>query len=124
MKRREFLWLSAATAVSASRLFAQSSAATIDLQIGGPTAITMPENFTGLSYESAQLAHPEFFSPQNAGLAAMFSRLNKRGVLRLGGNTSEFTKWSQTDVSGETTLPAAVPRMVGSAEIVPLLSNA
>jgi hypothetical protein len=76
----------------------------------------MPENFTGLSYESAQLAHPEFFSPQDAGLAAMFTRLNKRGVLRLGGNTSEFTKWSETDVSGETTLPAAVNPDTGQRE--------
>jgi hypothetical protein len=116
MKRREFLWLSGATAVSASRLFPQVSAASVTLQIGGLTGITMPENFTGVSYESAQLAHPEFFSPQNAGLAAMFTRLNKRGVLRLGGNTSEFTKWSQTDVSGDTTLPAAVNPDTGQRE--------
>lgn len=116
MKRRDFLWLSTATAVSASPLFAQTIDASVTLQIGGPTGITMPENFTGLSYESAQLAHPEFFSPQNAGLAAIFTRLNKRGVLRLGGNTSEFTKWSETDVSGETTLPAAVNPDTGQRE--------
>jgi hypothetical protein len=54
----------------------------------------IPANFTGLSYEAAQLANPDFFAPSNAGLAAFIRSLGTRGVLRLGGNTSEFTAWS------------------------------
>lgn len=54
----------------------------------------MPPNFSGLSYESAQLAHPEFFSASNKALAGFVRTLNSAGVLRIGGNTSEFTVWS------------------------------
>jgi hypothetical protein len=50
----------------------------------------IPENFTGLSYELAQLTEPNFFSAHNSGLVALFKRLSSRGLLRIGGNTSEF----------------------------------
>ena len=51
----------------------------------------------GLSYESGQLAYPDFFSPQNTALIQMFRTLSPSGVLRLGGNLSEFTLWSETE---------------------------
>lgn len=59
----------------------------------------VPANFTGLSYESAQLAHPDFFSPSNKRLVAFMRTLGARGVLRIGGNTSEFTVWSPQGAS-------------------------
>ena len=57
---------------------------------------SVPENFMGLSYESAQLRSPNFFAPSNERLLAFLKTLSPRGVLRLGGNTSEFTIWSPT----------------------------
>lgn len=57
---------------------------------------TVPRNFTGLSYESAQLANPDFFSRENESLVRIFRELSPRGVLRLGGGTSEFTSYSET----------------------------
>lgn len=54
----------------------------------------VPANFTGLSYESAQLAHPDFFAPSNKPLAGFVRTLGAHGALRIGGNTSEFTVWS------------------------------
>jgi hypothetical protein len=54
------------------------------------TGLSIPESFTGFSYELAQLTEPNFFSVQNSGLVALFKRLSPRGLLRLGGNTSEF----------------------------------
>jgi hypothetical protein len=51
-------------------------------------------DFTGLSYETSQLSDPSFFSPQNAALAAFHRRLGASGVLRIGGNTSEFGVWT------------------------------
>lgn len=124
MDRRHFLELAAATALATSgsrRTFGQidnlpSVTFDVTLDIGASTGITMPEDFIGLSYELAQLAHPEFFSPHNPDLIAMCARLGKRGVLRLGGNTSEFTKWSATDISGDTTVPAAVNPDTGQRE--------
>jgi len=57
----------------------------------------MPLNFTGLSYESAQLGHPEFFSKNNKQLIGLIRRLGMQGVLRIGGNTEEYTTWSSND---------------------------
>lgn len=51
---------------------------------------TVPQNFGGLSYELAQLSEPTFFSEQHKDLVAKFRWLSASGVLRLGGNTSEF----------------------------------
>jgi hypothetical protein len=53
----------------------------------------MPIDYIGLSYEVQQLADPRFFSAQNSGLIHEFKALSSIGVLRLGGNTSEFAYW-------------------------------
>jgi len=55
----------------------------------------IPADFTGLSYESAQLAYPPFFSGENTRLIAFCRALGKQGILRIGGNTSEFTHWTE-----------------------------
>ena len=60
------------------------------LSVGGPTGQTVAADFMGLSYENLQLEDPAFFSPANRGLVEQFRNLSARGVLRLGGNTSEF----------------------------------
>lgn len=60
-------------------------------------------DFTGLSYESAQLSQPEFFAPTNTELVGLIRRLGASGVLRIGGNTSEYCYWTP---SGATQNPA------------------
>jgi hypothetical protein len=62
----------------------------------------VPFNYTGLSYELAQLTDPKFFSVSNKELVALFKILSPRGVLRLGGNSSESC-WLKVDPS--TTAP-------------------
>ncbi len=52
------------------------------------------DDFTGLSYESAQLGNPHFFSGVNTELAGFLRRLGASGVLRIGGNTSEYCYWT------------------------------
>ncbi len=82
----------------ARRLMAQTSALEVELEIDSATSLAkVPEDYMGLSYESGQLAYPDFFSPENTALIRMFRRLSPTGVLRLGGNLSEFTLWSDTD---------------------------
>jgi hypothetical protein len=61
----------------------------------------MPIDFVGLSYEVQQLADPSFFSAQNSGLIREFKALSSTGVLRLGGNTSEFAYWKPAPDSPE-----------------------
>ena len=76
----------------------------------------MPSDFTGLSYESAQLGHPDFFSADNAGLIGLFQRLSPNGVLRIGGNTGEYTTWSANDADAQKNLtPHALGPDAGTA---------
>jgi hypothetical protein len=106
MNRRSFL-ANAAVSLVATRLHAQGKAgaqATVKLppQATGPH---MPADFVGLSYEVQQLADPTFFAPGNIGLIRQFKALASGGVLRLGGNTSEFAWWKATPGSPEPEHP-------------------
>jgi hypothetical protein len=53
----------------------------------------MPVDYNGFSYETVQLADPSFFAADNRELVAIFRALSPRGVLRIGGNSSEFCWW-------------------------------
>ena len=88
-----------AIALSVPRnLLAQPSTLEVGLNIDSATNLAkVPLDYMGLSYESGQLAYPDFFSPRNAALIQMFRTLSPSGVLRLGGNLSEFTLWSETE---------------------------
>jgi hypothetical protein len=53
----------------------------------------MPVDFTGLSYEAPQLYNPAYFSAANTSLVDAFRKLSPHGVLRIGGNLSDVTRW-------------------------------
>src|SRR5580692_8629044 len=106
LTRRRFL-VTATCTVIAARLHAQSQskvrvALSIPKEATGPR---MPIDFVGLSYEVQQFADPSFFSAQNTGLIREFKALSSNGVLRLGGNTSEFAYWKPTPDSHEPQHP-------------------
>ena len=61
------------------------------------------DDFTGLSYESAQLGNPDFFSGGNTELAGFMRQLGASGVLRIGGNTSEYCYWTPTPETSRKT---------------------
>lgn len=100
LNRRRFLSLSAAAAgaVIATPIYAQHSTSariTGSLKVDESVDLhSVPSNFNGLSYESAQLANPEFFSASNRGLIRLFRQLAPNGVLRIGGGTSDYTTYS------------------------------
>jgi hypothetical protein len=106
ISRRRFV-ANAALAVAAGTLRAQTTTAaeaTLDIpsEANGPH---MPEDFVGLSYEVQQLTDPAFFSPANTGLIEQCKALAMHGVLRLGGNTSEFGYWKPMPDSPEPEHP-------------------
>jgi len=106
LTRRKFLTTTACT-VAAGRLhlLGQSNAwvaLSIPRDATGPH---MPIDFVGLSYEVQQLADASFFSAQNSGLIREFKALSTTGVLRLGGNTSEFAYWKSKPDSPEPEHP-------------------
>lgn len=106
LTRRRFLSTAALT-LAATRLRAQSQSATaVTLKLPAEAAgAQMPADFVGLSYEVQQLVDPSFFSAVNAGLVEQFRALSSNGVLRLGGNTSEFAYWRETPASPEPEHP-------------------
>jgi hypothetical protein len=102
LSRRKFCSMSAALGAIAlsvpRKLMAQPSTLEVELNIDFATSLgKVPLDYMGLSYESGQLAYPDFFSPRNTTLIQMFRTLSPSGVLRLGGNLSEFTLWSEAE---------------------------
>jgi len=106
ISRRRFL-ATAAMSLAATHLRAQGGAgAQVTIKIpADATGPKMPADFIGLSYEVQQLADPDFFTPSNIGLVAQLKNQALRGVLRLGGNTSEFAWWKATPSSPEPERP-------------------
>jgi Glycosyl hydrolase family 79 C-terminal beta domain len=103
MKRRTFLLK--ASAATAAAAFSQASWADGVAKVQAeltlserPLTAPLPLDYTGLSYELAQLSDPQFFSAANRELVTHFRLLSPNGVLRIGGNTSEFC-WFQVDAS-------------------------
>jgi len=80
----------------------------------------VPGNFVGLSYETQQLSDPTFFSPANSELIEHFRELAPRGVLRIGGNTSDVGWWKPTATSTMPPLPANVTLSIPPGEQSPL----
>ncbi len=62
-------------------------------------------DYIGLSYEVQQLVDLNFFSAANTHLVNSFKAISPNGVLRLGGNTSEFEYWKPTPDSPEPAHP-------------------
>ena len=114
MKRREFLSTASAAAASclASHLLHAQSGTPISATLTideSSTLSTIPQDFIGLSYESAQLANPAFFSAENTALIALFRELSDWGVLRLGGGTSEFTAFTADETQAAAPFDAVGP---------------
>ncbi len=95
MNRRRFLL---GVAAAASPLLARTQTVKLSVRPGAPGQ-RIPVRYTGLSYESSQLAEPVFFSKRNKDLVLLFRRLSPQGVLRVGGNSSEFTWWKAREDS-------------------------
>lgn len=116
MNRRTFLTQASAIAAAAyatpHSLLAQAGSRPLQgtLTIDeSQTLATVPQDFIGLSYESAQLANPAFFAASNKALIALFRELSGDGVLRLGGGTSEFTHFTTQEPSGPPPFDAVGP---------------
>jgi hypothetical protein len=75
----------------ARSLWTQEPVTTLSLRSAANRSV--PTDYTGFSYETVQLADPSFFAADNHALIALFRLLSPRGVLRIGGNSSEFCWW-------------------------------
>lgn len=55
---------------------------------------TVPANFTGLGYEISSVARRGLLSPANTVYVALVRSLGASGVIRIGGNTSDFSRYA------------------------------
>lgn len=114
MNRRRFLKTAAlATGALASfPAWAQDSSARARLSLGTAATSAVPVNYLGFSCESAQLADPTFFAADNRELVSLFKALTPEGILRLGGNSSDFCWWK----TGAADQPPALPESAHQAD--------
>jgi len=93
MNRRRFLAITAATCTSLKGLAQEVPySAVLTLHPKMPLC-TVPGDFAGLSYELLGLVDSGSFTADNRELIKQFRFISPGGVLRLGGNTSDFSYW-------------------------------
>ncbi len=55
---------------------------------------TIPETFMGLGYEVSSVPIAGLFDPKNTVLIQLLHTLGRRGVIRIGGNTSDYDSYA------------------------------
>ena len=60
------------------------------------TLAVIPPDFMGLGYEISSVARPGLLSAQNSVYVQLVRTLGARGVIRVGGNTSDYSSYSAT----------------------------
>lgn len=93
LPRRTFLSLAASTLPARALAQITGTKPAIHIGVGTVPRATISADFTGLSYESAQLYNVHYFAASNSDLVRAFTGLSPNGVLRLGGNLSDLTRW-------------------------------
>jgi hypothetical protein len=89
MNRREFL---AGSALAAS-VFAAPAQNSVTVRTDRPLGTIAPD-FMGLGYEISSVARPKLMSSANSVYVQLVRTLGARGVIRIGGNTSDFASYS------------------------------
>jgi hypothetical protein len=93
LDRRSFLALAGSALLAPGPARADTAVpASLTIAYDDPGRTIAPD-FLGLSYESALLASPDYFTPENRSLVGLIRGLAANGVLRFGGNSSERTFW-------------------------------
>jgi hypothetical protein len=91
MNRREFL-ANAFLAVSAQP---DEQAALVTVHRDQPLGVIAPD-FMGLGYEISSVARPGLMNGANSVYVQLVRTLGTRGVIRIGGNTSDYAHYSAT----------------------------
>jgi hypothetical protein len=102
MDRRKFLAASAgaAAAIASARYSAygaaQAATRAVSVQVNSQEMLReIPADFIGLGYEISSVARPGLLSARNSAYVQFVKSLGPRGVIRIGGNTSDFASYSK-----------------------------
>src|ERR1700719_1386895 len=103
MNRRKFL--TQAVGVVQGAIAHSSFAGALQTMASGPelrvkldlaqTLATIPPDFMGLGYEISSVARPGLLSAQNAVYLQLVGTLAAEGVIRVGGNTSDYSSYDE-----------------------------
>ena len=74
---------------------------------------SIPANFTGLGYEISSVARKGLLEPHNSVYVAMVRALGKSGVIRVGGNTSDFSRYA----AGGPSVSSPKATVISSADL-------
>jgi hypothetical protein len=112
MNRRRFITVAALAtgALAGIPAWAQENAAKVRLFLGTAATTAVPLDYLGFSCETAQLADPTFFAANNRELVSLFKALTPEGILRLGGNSSDFCWWKAGAADQPQELPESAHR--------------
>ena len=92
MTRRQFLAQSASFA--AAFVAEPANAIRIRLNSAKPLGAVIPRNFVGLGYEISSVARTGLLSAANHSYVELVRGLGPQGVIRIGGNTSDYSTFS------------------------------
>src|ERR1700677_3677956 len=97
MNRRDFIARSAlaGVALAAPAAFADASAAGVSVRVGSLLGKIAPD-FMGLGYEISSVARPGLLSPTNRIYVELVRTLGLEGIVRVGGNTADYARYSAT----------------------------
>jgi hypothetical protein len=104
MNRRKFLSratsvVAAAIAQSSFTAGLQAASSGLEARVTVDPALTLavvPPDFMGLGYEISSVARRGLLSAQNAVYVQLVRTLGAEGVIRVGGNTSDYASYDQT----------------------------
>jgi len=86
--------LACATLVCAHAPADTWNAQKVRLQVDPKTVLNhLSPSFLGLGYESSAVAQSNFFTAKNAPLVRLYRNLSPHGLIRIGGNVSDHTKY-------------------------------
>lgn len=95
MNRRRFIAGSLGAAACLSKGFAAASAPEVSVQVNTRETLgAIPPNFLGLGYETSSVAIPGLLSATNRTYVQLVRNLGPEGVIRIGGNVSDYSSFS------------------------------
>jgi hypothetical protein len=97
MRRRDFIkgtsLLAGSVATSFGKAIREDLEAKLTLDLAR-TIATIPSDFMGLGYEISSVARPALLSPKNTVYVRLCRTLGSSGIIRVGGNTSDYASYS------------------------------
>src|SRR5689334_22157682 len=95
MRRRDFLRNAGLTACAAGLPAWAEPGKRNEIKIDREHRLgAIPADFMGLGYEISSVATPGLLSASNRKYVALVRRLGTSGVIRIGGNTSDYSAYS------------------------------